>query len=140
MTLMSPSRSSSDFTSAFHVACTTAAQRTIRKTPIDIVISGHPVEVVWTRKLSLSEFLDTACKGQIRTYATAGVKDGFRRVSLIPVRAGEGRLTERIAAIRSWRRELVFMPHCGQPQCSTDENGRLSHQTLFPLGRGLISA
>src|SRR6516164_10384331 len=45
MTLMSPSRSSSDFTSAFHVACTTAAQRTIRKTPIDIVISRHPVEV-----------------------------------------------------------------------------------------------
>jgi hypothetical protein len=81
MTLMSPSRPSSDFTSAFHVACTTAAQRTIRKTPIDIVISGHPVEVVWTRKLSLSEFLDTACKGQIRTYATAGVKDGFRRTA-----------------------------------------------------------
>src|SRR5262249_36319602 len=24
-----------------------------------------------------------------------------------------------------------LMPHCGQPQCSTDENGRLSHQTLF---------
>ena len=23
------------------------------------------------------------------------------------------------------------MPHCGQRQCSTDENGRLSHQTLF---------
>src|SRR5215469_12855637 len=80
MTLMSPSRSSSDFMSAFHVACTTAAQRTIRKTPIDIVTSGHPVEVVWTRKLGLSEFLDTACKGQIRIYATAGVKDGFRRL------------------------------------------------------------
>ena len=52
---------------------------------------------------------------QIRTYATAGVKDGFRRVSLIPVRAGEGRLTERIAAIRSWRRELVFMPLSSPP-------------------------
>ena len=23
------------------------------------------------------------------------------------------------------------LPHCGQPQCSTGENGRLSHQTLF---------
>ena len=23
------------------------------------------------------------------------------------------------------------LPLCGQPQCSTDENGRLSHQTLF---------
>ena len=77
---MSPSRCSSDFTSAFHVACTPAAQRTIRKTPIDIVISGHPVEVVWIQKRSLSEFLDTACKRQIRTYATAGVKDGFQRV------------------------------------------------------------
>src|SRR6516162_7905294 len=92
MTLMSPSRSSSDFTSAFHVACTTAAQRTIRKTPIDIVISGHPVEVVWTRKLSLSEFLDTACKGQIRTYAIAGVKDGFRRNLAVHQGVDEGRV------------------------------------------------
>ena len=34
----------------------------------------------------------------------------YRRVSLIPVRPGEGRLTEPTAAIQPWRRELIFMP------------------------------
>ena len=32
-------------------------------------------------------------------------------VSLIPIRPGEGRLTEPMAAIQPWRRELVFMPY-----------------------------
>jgi hypothetical protein len=34
----------------------------------------------------------------------------LRRVSLIPVRPGEGRLKEPTAATQRWRRELVFMP------------------------------
>jgi hypothetical protein len=36
-----------------------------------------------------------------------------RRVSLIPVRPGECRLTEPMAAIRPWRCEPVFMPLSG---------------------------
>jgi len=35
------------------------------------------------------------------------------RVSLIPVRAGEGRLTEPTTAVQPWRREPLFVPHCG---------------------------
>ena len=33
-----------------------------------------------------------------------------RRVWLIPVRRGEGRLTEPTAATQPWQRELVLMP------------------------------
>jgi hypothetical protein len=39
--------------------------------------------------------------------------DRFRRVSLIPVRPGEGRLTEPTTAVQTWRPELVFMSHTG---------------------------
>ena len=40
----------------------------------------------------------------------------LRRVSLIPVRPCEGRLTEPTAAIQPWRRELAFMPHTCRSQ------------------------
>ena len=33
-----------------------------------------------------------------------------RRISLVALRPGEGRLTEPTAAIQPWRQELVFMP------------------------------
>jgi len=36
--------------------------------------------------------------------------DHSRRVSLIPARPGEGRLTEPTAAIQPWRRALIFVP------------------------------
>jgi hypothetical protein len=39
-----------------------------------------------------------------------GWKSRFRRVSLIPVRPDEGRLTELTAATQPGGRELVFMP------------------------------
>src|SRR6516165_4717005 len=46
--------------------------------------------------------------------------------------ASKGPLSNPTTAAQPWRQQLVLVPHCGQPQCSTDENGRLSHQTLFP--------
>ena len=40
------------------------------------------------------------------------LKVRYRRISPIPVRPGEGQLTEPTAATQPWRRELGFMPHC----------------------------
>ena len=39
----------------------------------------------------------------------------FRRVSLIPVRPGEGRLTEPTTAVQPWGREPLFVPHSRRP-------------------------
>ena len=37
----------------------------------------------------------------------------LRRISPIAVRPGEGLLSDHIAGAQPWRRELVFLPHCG---------------------------
>src|SRR5215471_20251211 len=55
-----------------------------------------------------------------------------------PIIRGKGPLSKPTTAARPYPREPLNLPHCGQPQCSTDENGRLSHQTLFPLGKHLL--
>ena len=55
-------------------------------------------------------------------------KDRLRRVSPIPSRSGEGRLTERTPAVRSSLREHVWMPHLGhspQPTQMSQEGGYL---------------
>jgi hypothetical protein len=39
-----------------------------------------------------------------------------RRVSLIPVRPGEGRLTEPTTAVQPWKQEPLFVPHCGHSE------------------------
>ena len=63
-----------------------------------------------------------------------GGSDWFRRVSLIPVRPGEGRLTEPTAVIRSWRRERVFMPH--KRPCRRDQGTvQAGRRTKPDLGR-----
>ena len=41
---------------------------------------------------------------------TASARVRNRRLSLTPVRPGEGRLTEPTTATRPWRRELAFLP------------------------------
>jgi|SRR6516165_6214892 len=55
----------------------------------------------------------------------------YRRVSLIPMRPGEGRLTEPTAVTQPWRRELVFMPHSGP--CRSKPRGPNFHSDLGEL-------
>jgi len=57
--------------------------------------------------------------------------DRFRRVSLIPVRPGDGRLTEPTAAIQPWRHGLIFMPHSGPGSADLLESKRCTLGTNF---------
>jgi len=52
-----------------------------------------------------------AALGRLETAGCRRANGRSRRVSLIPVHPGEGRVIERTAAIRPRQRELVFMPH-----------------------------
>jgi hypothetical protein len=47
----------------------------------------------------------------IRQLTAAPANDQIRRVSSVAPRPRKGPLTEPIAAVQRWSRELVFLPH-----------------------------
>jgi hypothetical protein len=52
--------------------------------------------------------------GRLLRFRRGHVNDRNRRISPVPVRPGEGPLTEPRAGVRPGHRELVFMPHSGR--------------------------
>src|SRR5215510_7562244 len=70
----------------------------------------------------------TVCGTCPRCLASASVRN--RRVSLIPMRPDEGRLTEPTTAIQPWRREPLFVPpsgRCSPPVQMSQESAGSCH-------------
>src|SRR5262249_24961878 len=70
----------------------------------------HPLDVLQITNAARLE----AGVGRISPFSDEGRKVRNRRVSLIPVRPDEGRLTEPTTAVQPCRREALFVPCSGR--------------------------
>jgi hypothetical protein len=93
----------------------------------------YPAEITTRRRWSWSRAALTRSEGPVwvePSRSERGREDLQSALLARCPRPREGPLTEPIAGAQPRQQERILMPY-GQPQCSTDENGRLSHQTLF---------
>ena len=85
---------------------------------------SHRTPLVFSRSQNAARLM--AGEGRIELFGGYDSNGRSRRISPVPVRPGEGPLTERTACVQATRREQVFMPRTCRSSPLRRTSGRLS--------------
>ena len=87
---------------------------------------SHRTPLVFSRSQNAARLM--AGEGRIELFGGYDSNGRSRRISPVPVRPGEGPLTERTAGVQATRREQVFMPRTCRSSPLRRTSGRLRRE------------